>query len=267
MAPNRGWIDRQLHFQPMDDKQLLRYSRHILLPQIDIEGQERLLRSHALLVGAGGLGSPAALYLASAGVGQLTICDGDVVDLTNLQRQIVHRESAIGMNKALSARKTLKAINQDCLVTAISERVGESALMKLVAEADVVLDGSDNFPTRHAVNRACVAHSKPLVSGAAIQFAGQLSVFDTRQADAPCYNCLYPESLNAAGERCATMGVFAPLTGMIGALQAGEAIRLILGETSTLTGQLVLFEANGMEWQKIRVQRDPDCTVCGPNRA
>jgi adenylyltransferase/sulfurtransferase len=246
----------------MDDRQLIRYSRHILLSSIDLAGQERLLAGHALLIGAGGLGSPASLYLASAGVGRLTLCDGDAVDLTNLQRQIVHREATVGMNKALSAQRTLAEINPDCQVTPVTQRVGQAELMALVAEADVVVDGSDNFPTRQAVNRACVVNRKPLVSGAAIRHTGQLAVFDTRLTTSPCYHCLFPYSEVDDGERCATMGVFAPLTGMIGSLQAGEAIRLLLGESSPLVGRLVLFDAHGLDWQRIEVPRDPACPVC-----
>lgn len=246
----------------MDDRQLMRYSRHILLPQIDLAGQEKLLAGRVLLIGAGGLGSPASLYLASAGVGHLTICDGDQVDLTNLQRQIVHREATLGVNKAESARRALAEINPDCRVTPVEHRVGEAELMDLVAGADVVVDACDNFATRHAVNRACVARRRPLVSGAAIRFAGQLAVFDLRRDDSPCYHCLFPDTQAEGEERCATMGVFAPLTGMIGSLQAGEAIRLLLGDPSPLAGALVLFDAGGMEWQRVKLPRDPGCAVC-----
>ena len=247
----------------MDDRQLLRYSRHILLPQIDLAGQDRLLAGHVLLIGAGGLGSPAALYLAAAGVGRLTICDGDQVDLTNLQRQIVHREATVGVNKAESARRALAEINPDCRVTPVEHRVGEAELLDLVAEADVVVDACDNFATRHAVNRACAKSRKPLVSGAAIRFAGQLAVFDLRRGDSPCYHCLFPDTKAEDEERCATMGVFAPLTGMVGTLQAGEAIRMLLGTPSPLAGKLVLFDAGSMEWQTIKVPKDPACSVCG----
>jgi len=247
----------------MDDRQLLRYSRHILLPQIDLAGQEKLLAGHVLLIGAGGLGSPAALYLAAAGVGTLTICDGDVVDLTNLQRQIVHRESTVGVNKAESARRQLAEINPDCHVVPVEKRVSEADLLELAAGADVVVDACDNFATRHAVNRACVALKKPLVSGAGVRFAGQVAVFDLRRTDAPCYHCLFPDTDEVGEDRCATLGVFAPLTGMIGAMQAGEAIRLLLGLESPLAGQLVLFDALAMEWQRMRVPKDPGCAVCG----
>ena len=247
----------------MDDRQLLRYSRHILLPQIDLAGQERLLAGHVLLIGAGGLGSPAALYLAAAGVGKLTVCDGDVVDLTNLQRQIVHREATVGINKAESARRQLAEINPDCQVLPVQRRVTETELLELAAAANVVVDACDNFPTRHAVNRACVALKKPLVSGAAVRFAGQVAVFDLRQPESPCYQCLFPDTDEVGEDRCATLGVFAPLTGMVGALQAGEAIRLLTGAVSPLAGQLVLFDALAMDWQRVRVPRDPGCAVCG----
>lgn len=251
----------------MDDRQLIRYSRHILLANIDLAGQTRLLAGRVLLIGAGGLGSPAALYLASAGVGQLTVCDGDVVDLTNLQRQIVHREATIGMNKAQSAQRTLAEINPDCRVVAVNHRVDASELLDLVGAVDVVVDGSDNFPTRQAVNRACVIHRKPLVSGAAIRYAGQLMVYDPRVAESPCYHCLFPQGEPDEGERCATMGVFAPLTGVIGSLQAGEAIRLLLGEASPLATRLLLFDAQGMAWQSIAMQRNPVCPVCASHRS
>lgn len=250
----------------MDDRQLVRYSRHIMLAPIDIEGQERLLAGHALLIGAGGLGAPAALYMASAGIGKLTICDGDEVDLTNLQRQIIHREAAIGMNKAESARRTIAEINPDCQVVTVPRRVDYNALQALVAAADVVVDASDNFETRHAINEACVDHGKPLVSGAAIRFSGQVAVFDRRLPEAPCYHCLFPAAAGDVEERCAVMGVFAPLTGIIGTMQAAEAIRLLSGQDSPLHGQLVLFDAQCMDWQRIRLPRDPGCPVCGEGR-
>lgn len=246
----------------MNDDQLLRYSRHILLPEIGIEGQQRLLDAHALLIGAGGLGSPAALYLASAGVGTLTVCDGDAVDLTNLQRQIVHREAAIGTNKADSARATLHALNPGITVHALAERVAGQKLQALVAAADVVLDGSDNFATRHAVNRACVHARKPLVSGAGIRFDGQLAVFDLRSADSPCYACLFPEAGENEEMRCAVMGVFAPLVGIIGAMQAAEALKILAGAGQSLTGRLLLLDALGMTVRTVNLQRDPDCPVC-----
>ena len=246
----------------MNDDQLLRYSRHILLPELGIEGQERLLASRALLIGAGGLGSPASLYLASAGVGRITICDGDAVDLTNLQRQIVHRTESIGLRKVESARATLRSINPEVEIVAIPERVDESRIAELTAEADVVLDGSDNFQTRHAVNRACVRLRKPLVSGAAVRFDGQVAVFDMRQPEAPCYACLFPESGDQEEVRCAVMGVFAPITGIVGTIQAAEALKLLSGTGEALTGRLLLIDALTMDIRTVRLARDPACPVC-----
>lgn len=246
----------------MNDEQLLRYSRHILLPQIGIEGQEKLLASHALVIGAGGLGSPVALYLASAGVGRLTICDGDDVDLTNLQRQIVHRTDAIGRKKVDSARATLAGINPEISVAALPERVGSERLDTLVAAADVVLDGSDNFATRHAVNRACVKHRKPLVSGAGVRFDGQVAVFDMRSRTSPCYHCLFPEHGENEDVRCAVMGVFAPVVGIIGSIQAAEALKLLAGAGEPLTGRLLLLDALAMQIRTVTLQKDPACPVC-----
>jgi len=249
----------------MTDDQLLRYSRHILLPEIGIDGQEKFQRAHALIIGAGGLGSPVALYLASAGVGTLTICDGDAVDLTNLQRQIVHRTDAIGTPKAASAQRTLACINPEIQVRAIGERVSGPHFDELVRDADVVLDCSDNFATRHALNRACVAHRKPLVSGAGVRFDGQIAVFDLRDAQAPCYHCLFPEHGDDEDMRCAVMGVFAPLVGIIGSMQAAEALKLIAGIGTSLSGRLMLLDALAMEWRTVRLQRDSNCAVCAKN--
>jgi molybdopterin/thiamine biosynthesis adenylyltransferase len=246
----------------MDDHQLLRYSRHILLPEIGIEGQQRLLDARALLIGAGGLGSPAALYLASAGIGTLTICDGDSVDLTNLQRQIVHREAAVGEKKVDSARTTLLGLNPGIRVNAVAERVSGERLQELVDATDVVLDGSDNFATRHAVNRACVKAQKPLVSGAGIRFDGQLAVFDLRRADSPCYACLFPEDGETEEMRCAVMGVFAPLVGIIGAMQAAEALKLLAGAGEPLTGRLLLLDSLTMDLRTVGLKRDAGCAVC-----
>ena len=247
----------------MNDEQLLRYSRHILLPEIGIEGQQKLLASRALVIGAGGLGSPVALYLASAGVGSLTICDDDDVDLTNLQRQIIHRMRAIGTKKAESARATLGEINPEVAVTALPERVDERRLEALVARADVVVDGCDNFATRHAVNRVCARLKKPLVSGAAVRFDGQVAVFDLRLADSPCYSCLFPEDTEAEEVRCAVMGVFAPLTGIVGSMQAAEALKVLTGAGETLAGRLLLLDALAMQVRTIALSRDPACPVCG----
>ena len=246
----------------MTDDQLLRYSRHILLPQIGIEGQENIVNSRTLVIGAGGLGSPAALYLASAGVGTLVLADGDTVDLTNLQRQILHHTDAIGMAKPASGKRTLGEINPECQVVALTERLSGARLDEEVAQADIVLDCCDNFATRHAVNRACVRFQKPLVSGAAIRFDGQVAVFDSRQAESPCYHCLFPEAQDVEEVRCAVMGVFAPLTGIIGTVQAAEALKLLIGCGTSLAGRLLLLDGLGMEWREIRVPRDPQCVVC-----
>ena len=246
----------------MTDDQLLRYSRHVLLPEIGIDGQQRLSDARALIIGAGGLGSPAAYYLASAGIGTLVLADGDAVDLTNLQRQILHRTDSIGQAKSLSGQRTLNGINPDCQVIALVERLEGKRLEAEIAAVDVVLDCSDNFATRHAVNRACVATGKPLVSGAAIRFDGQVAVFDPRQESAPCYHCLFPEGDDVDEVRCAVMGVFAPLTGIIGTIQAAEALKLIIGCGDSLAGRLLLLDGLAMEWRSIKVPRDPECTVC-----
>jgi len=246
----------------VNDDQLLRYSRHILLPEFGIEGQERLLAAHALVIGAGGLGSPAAMYLASAGTGHITLADGDSVDLTNLQRQILHTTAAVGRAKACSGKDTLAQLNPEIEVGAITERLEGERLAQFVAGADVVLDCSDNFATRHAVNRACVKYRKPLVSGAGVRFDGQISVFDLRHAGAPCYNCLFAEDTEPEETRCAVMGVFAPLTGIIGAMQAAEALKLLAGTGESLSGRLLLLDCLRMEWRSVRISRDPACRVC-----
>lgn len=251
----------------MNDEQLLRYSRHILLDPIGIEGQDRLLASRALIVGAGGLGCPAALYMAAAGVGTLVIVDDDEVDLTNLQRQVLHRQHSVGRAKVESAREALHDINPGIEVIALRTRLAGKALREQVEAADVVLDCSDNFATRHAINRACVAARTPLVSGAAIRFDGQVSVFDSRGVDAPCYHCLFPEGGDADEVRCAVMGVFAPLTGIIGSMQAAEALKLLAHTGQSLAGRLLLLDALGMEWRSITLPRDPGCAVCGEGRS
>jgi adenylyltransferase/sulfurtransferase len=248
----------------MTDDQLLRYSRHILLDALGIEGQSRILATHALVVGAGGLGSPAALYLASAGVGKLTLVDDDTVDFTNLQRQILHTQARVGMAKAESGRQALSAINPEIEIVPLQQRLSGEALDALVATADIVLDCSDNFATRHAINRACVHHKKPLVSGAAIRFDGQISVYDLRRDDSPCYHCLFPESDEVEEVRCAVMGVFAPLTGIVGTMQAAEALKLAAGIGESLTGRLLLLDALDMEWRTVKFRRDAGCAVCGP---
>ena len=246
----------------MNDEQLLRYSRHILLDEIGIEGQTAIIGAHALIIGAGGLGSPAALYLASAGVGRITLADGDIVDLTNLQRQILHTHERVGQLKALSGQAALAQINPEVHVLPISERLAGERLDALVADADVVLDCCDNFATRHAVNRACVKYRKPLVSGASVRFDAQVSVFDLRHAEAPCYNCLFPEDTEAEETRCAVMGIFAPLTGIIGAVQAAEALKLLAGAGESLSGRLLLLDCLGMEWRSVRLSKDPACKIC-----
>lgn len=250
----------------MNDHQLLRYSRHILLPQIAYEGQERLAGSHALIVGAGGLGSPVALYLGAGGVGKLTICDFDKVELTNLQRQVIHGTQSLGINKAVSAQQALAAINPEVAVVPVTKKSSLEEFAELARTADVVIDCSDNFATRYALNRVCVELKKPLVSGAAIGFEGQISVFDMRHADSPCYHCLFPDSAteDGVGEmRCAEFGVFAPLVGMIGTAQAAEAMKLLLGIGETLQGRLLLLDVLAMEWRSIRLKKDPGCRACG----
>jgi molybdopterin-synthase adenylyltransferase len=246
----------------MDDTQLLRYSRHILLDEIGIEGQQKLLAAHALVIGAGGLGSPVALYLGTAGVGTLTLVDHDTVDLTNLQRQIVHSLARIGRPKVESAALGVNAINPDVRVVALKERADAARLDTLVRGADVVVDCSDNFATRHAVNAACVAHAKPLVSGAAIGFDGQISVYDTRSPANPCYACLFPIDAVIEEVQCSTMGVFAPLVGIIGSMQAAEALKLLIGVGTSLACRLQMLDARAMEWTQIGTVRSADCPVC-----
>ncbi len=247
----------------LDDAQLLRYSRHILLNELGVEGQEALLASHALIIGAGGLGSPVALYLGSAGVGRITVVDHDVVDETNLQRQIAHNLARVGHPKAESIVEAIAAINPDVRVTPIVQRADEALLGELVAQADVVLDCTDNFATRHAINRACVKHRKPLVSGAAIRMDGQLSVFDARTPGNPCYACVFPESADLEETRCATMGVFAPLVGIVGTMQAAEALKLLTGLGSRLTGKLLMLDGRDLAFNEITLPQNPQCAVCG----
>ena len=247
----------------MDDAQLLRYSRHILLPELGIDAQEKFAAAHALIIGAGGLGTPAAQFLAAAGVGTLTLCDADTVDLTNLQRQILYATTDVGAPKVAAAKSRLGAINPEVRIGTVPARVGPAELAPLVAAADVVLDCSDNFATRHAVNRACVAAGKPLVSGAAIRFDGQVAVFDPRDPASPCYHCLFGEGEEIEETRCATMGVFAPLVGIIGTTQAAEALKLIAGVGETITGRLLLLDAYSMRWREVNIARDPACPVCG----
>jgi len=247
----------------LNDAQLLRYSRHILLPEVGVEGQERIGAAAVLVVGAGGLGCPIALYLGASGVGRLSIADGDVVDLTNLQRQIGHDTSSIGENKALSLKRTVAAINPEIEVEAMTEALAGTALTEAVARADLVIDACDNFATRHAVNRACVLLQKPLVSGSAIGFSGQLAVFDPRRENSPCYHCLFPDDVSEPPLRCADAGVFSPLVGVIGAMQALEALKFLARVGDSLVGKLLLWDGLRAEARTLRVPRDPDCGVCG----
>ncbi|HYF18751.1 MAG TPA: molybdopterin-synthase adenylyltransferase MoeB [Ramlibacter sp.] len=248
----------------MTDDELLRYSRHVLLEEIGVEGQERLRASHALVVGAGGLGSPVALYLGTAGVGRITLVDHDTVDLTNLQRQLAHAMDRIGQPKVASARAAIAALNPQVQVDAVEARADAALLDRLVAAADVVIDCCDNFATRQAINAACVRHRRPLVSGAAIRFDGQLSVFDPRDPSSPCYACIFPPDSAPEETRCATMGVFAPLVGIIGSMQAAEALKLLCGAGAPLAGQLLMLDARSMEWTRLRTPQRAGCEVCAP---
>lgn len=246
----------------MNDDQLLRYSRHIFVDEIGIIGQEKILKARVLIIGAGGLGCPAALYLASAGVGFISIADGDTVELSNLQRQILYSNKDINSSKALSAQHALSNINPDVCITTIDQRLENEQLSALIAATDIVLDCTDNFATRHAINRACVEHKVPLVSGAAIGFQGQISVFDQRQASAPCYACLFPPDQTYEETQCSSMGVFAPLTGIIGAMQAAQALQLIVQNNAPLANRLLSLDAKTMQWHDYHIQRNPYCTVC-----
>ena len=247
----------------MNDQELLRYSRHILLDEIGIEGQEKLLQSHVLIIGAGGLGSACAPYIAAAGVGKITIVDDDEVDLTNLQRQIIHETTSVGEAKVLSAQKFLKKINPNIEVLAIQKRVDSSLLTELINNVDLIIDCTDNYKTRHAINRACVQAKKPLVFGAAIRFDGQLSVFDSSKQNSPCYACIFPEDQEFEEVRCSTMGVFSPLVGIIGAMQAAQALQVITNCGTPLVGQLALWDGKKSEMTQIKVNRKSDCQVCG----
>ena len=251
----------------MDDQQLLRYSRHILLDEIGIEGQEKLLAAHALVIGAGGLGSPVALYLASAGIGKITLVDDDTVDLTNLQRQILHTTARVGQPKASSGKQTLAEINPEITVVALQERADEDRLQALVGEASVVLDCTDNFSTRHAINRACVNARVPLVSGAAIRMDGQVAVFDPRGGNSACYACLFPPDAPPAETRCALLGIFAPVVATLGVMQAGEALKLLAGLDhqpghTSLAGRLLMLDGRHWGWTELRARRRADCPVC-----
>jgi len=247
----------------LTDDLLLRYSRHILLPQIGVAGQTRICEASVLVVGAGGLGCPVALYLGAAGVGRLLLADGDTVDLSNLQRQIGHGTAAIGDNKADSLARSVRAINPEIDVQPIGQALSGAALHEAVATVDLVVDASDNFGTRHAVNRTCVLLGKPLVSGAAIGFSGQLAVFDSRQPSSPCYHCLFPDQADEPELRCAEAGVISPLVGVIGAMQALEALKYLTGSGEPLIGRLLLWDGLQAEARIMKVPRDPACPVCG----
>ncbi len=247
----------------MKDEELLRYSRQIMLPEMDVAGQQKLIDASVLIVGLGGLGSPAAMYLAAAGVGKLTLVDNDVVELSNLQRQIAHSCESLGQSKVESAKQTLLRLNPDIEITTVHERLEGAILDTLVSQCDVVLDACDNFKTRFAVNKSCVQFSKPLVSGAAIRMEGQLIVFNPSNLSSPCYRCLYSDELDE-DVNCATNGVMAPLVGIIGAMQAMETIKVITKIGKSLEGRLLLFDAKTMDWREVKLPKDPECPVCGP---
>ncbi|WP_284410720.1 HesA/MoeB/ThiF family protein [Acidovorax sp. SUPP3334] len=246
----------------MTDDQLLRYSRHIMLDDIGIEGQERILNAHVLVIGAGGLGSPAALFLASAGVGRITLVDDDAVDLTNLQRQIAHTSARVGESKVRSAAQALKALNPEVRIEAVQARADSQWLNERVPQATVVLDCSDNYATRQAVNAACVNHRIPLVIGAAIRFDGQITVVDPRNAQAPCYACIFPPDAAFEETQCSTLGVFAPMVGIMGSMQAAEALKLIVGCGESLAGRLLMLDGRSMEWTALKIPRQEHCSVC-----
>ena len=248
----------------LSDEELLRYDRQIMLPQIDIEGQQKLLNSKVLLFGAGGLGSPLAMYLAAAGVGELTIVDPDTVDISNLQRQILHHTEDLGKDKVASAQNTLNAINSQTNIRVINEALKSVKLTEEIQRVDVVVDATDNFESRFAINTACVNCKKALVTGAAIRFEGQISVFNMQENSA-CYQCLFPNlDSNSSGleESCAETGILGPVTGLIGSIQAIEVIKLLVGIGQTLSNKLLLVDALNMEWHSVKINKDPKCAVC-----
>ncbi len=245
----------------MNDQQLLRYSRQILLPHIDYAGQQRLLASHVLIVGLGGLGSPVALYLAAAGVGHLILNDHDVVELSNLQRQIIHQQDNIGVSKVVSAKKTIQQLNNDPHITLLCEKLSTQHLAQWVKNADIVVDASDNFSTRFRLNALCVQNNTPLVSGAAIRMEGQISSY-ANTLDSPCYRCLYSDNLSKEDNNCSNNGILASVVGMIGTMQATEVLKILLGIGKPLYGRLLLLDALNMEWRMIKVKKDPACPVC-----
>ena len=246
----------------MTDDELLRYSRHILLDAVGVEGQQNALGAHALLIGAGGLGSPIAMYLAASGVGRISLIDDDRVDLTNLQRQIAHASDRVGQAKVDSARQAMLALNPTVQVHTHMARADDAWLDTWVPQAQVVVDGSDNFDTRQRVNAACFRHRVPLVSGSVLGFDGQFSVFDPRQSDSPCYACLFPPDQPPPEVRCATMGVLAPLVGVMGAMQATEALKILMGLGSQVPGRLLMLDGHRLEWSEMRLGRVADCPVC-----
>lgn len=246
----------------MNDAQLLRYSRHIMLPQVDVGGQQKLLDSTVLIIGMGGLGSPVAMYLAAAGVGHIVIADYDHVEISNLQRQIIHRQASIGQSKVESAKQTLEALNSDITVTTISEKLDKTSLAQWLTSIDCVVDGTDNFASRFMINEVCVASKTPLVSGAAIRFEGQVSVF-TNTENSPCYQCLYPDTDEELEQTCSENGVLAPVVGIIGSIQATEVLKVLMNIGDTLQSRLLLLDAYTMEWRTIRLKQDPACSVCG----
>jgi len=246
----------------MNDDQLLRYSRQILLPQFGVEGQQKLLASHVVIIGIGGLGSPAALYLAAAGIGEITLVDDDKLDLTNMQRQIIHQSQNIGKNKTESARETLQALNPEPVINCIDHQLHNAELETLIKSADIIIDATDNFDSRFEINKFCYKHKTPLISGAAIRMEGQLSVYDFRNNDGPCYRCLYHET-DTQTETCSENGIIGPVVGTIGCLQALEAIKTIINTGDTLQGHLLIFDAFSMDWRKMKLRKDPDCPVCG----
>ena len=246
----------------MKDEQLLRYSRQIMLPQMDVAGQQKLIDATVLIVGMGGLGCPAAMYLAAAGVGHLIIADDDLVELTNLQRQVAYSQSMIGEPKVVSAQQTLLGLNPDLKITALQKRLEGSELSEVVGQADLIVDACDNFTTRFAINSACIEHGKPLVSGAAIRMEGQVAVFDSRNPTSPCYQCLYSQG-DDEDASCSENGVMAPLVGIIGSVQAMEAIKLLTGIGESLTGRLLLLDASTLQWREMRLPRDSSCGACG----
>ncbi|MCY4015477.1 MAG: molybdopterin-synthase adenylyltransferase MoeB [Gammaproteobacteria bacterium] len=245
----------------MNDDQLLRYSRQIMLPEFDVAGQDALLDAHALIVGLGGLGSPAALYLAAAGIGSLTLVDHDTVEVSNLQRQIIHDQHSLGRDKVASAADRIAAINPDTQVRTVAANLDEPRLREIIADVDVVIDGTDNFAIRYAINKACFAQRRPLVSGAAIRMEGQVAVFDPRRADSPCYQCLYADAADVV-LNCAENGVAAPLVGIVGSIQAMEAIKVVARVGDTLTGYVLYLDAKRMELRKLKLSRDPNCPTC-----